>query len=235
MSLAEQAVAEVLPAVPKDDKEKIQGLVALVDEYRNFPVETAEQCQQAADILSEAKGNHKALEDRRKLITAPLDAAKKSVMDLFRPATDALKDLEAILKPKIGSYHRKIEEQQRKEQAEAEEKARKERERLQQRADAARDKGQHEKADNLDMQAASTVATPPAIAPTKTAGVSVRRVWKAEVVDPIALCKEIAAGNIPPTVLEFKQAELNKIASTWQNNRQFEGLRIYQDSSVASR
>ena len=227
--------AKILPAVPQDDKQEIQHMVDLVEQYESFSVTNAEECQKAADVLREAKNSVKALEDRRKAITQPLDTAKKSVMNLFRPATDALSRLEKILKPKIANYYAEEERKRKAAEAEAEARARKERERLEKRAEAARDKGDVEKAENLEVQAATTVATAPATTEAKATGVSVRKIWKAKVTDPVALCKEIAAGNIPPTVLDFKQAELNKIASTWQNNREFQGLTIYPENSVASR
>lgn len=233
MSAAEKF--DATPAIPNRDQQEIQQVVRLPDLYREMIIKTHDDCQSAADILSEAKEKVKALEDRRKQITKPMDDAKKSVMDLFRPATDALSQLEKVLKPKIAKFHEEQEAARRKAEAEAEEKARREREKLEAKAEKLRDEGKAEQADALEYQAATTVAVTAANTAPKVSGMSVRKTWVAEVTDPVAVCKAIAAGELPPTIIEFKQAELNKVASTWQNTREFPGLNIHQKSTVASR
>jgi hypothetical protein len=232
---AQQQMSEVIPSVPTNDKQQIQQVVEMPDAWRSFEIKTIQDCQAAADGLGDAKAKVKQLEDRRKLITKLLDDAKKSVMDLFRPATDALSQLERIIKPKIAKFHDDQEAVRRKAEAEAEERARKEREKLEAKAEKMRESGKAEQAEALEMQAATTVASAPAYEAPRVSGASVRKIWVAEVADPIALCRAIADGQIPPTVLEFKQAELNKIASTWQNTRELPGLKISQKSVVASR
>lgn len=221
--------------VQTEDKSEISAIQSLPDLYKGFEIVTADHCQQAATVLSNAKKRVAALEERRKLITKPLDDAKKSVLDLFRPATDAYTSLERIIKPKIANYHNEQDRIRREAQAKAEEEARKERAKLEAQAAKAREKGKEERAEALEMKAATTVAVAPIVAPQKIVGASVRKVWSAEVTDVIELCKAIVAGEIPPSVVDFKQSELNRLATTWQNNRVFPGLRISQQSVVASR
>lgn len=226
--------AKTTPAVPTKDQELIDEVAGMPEAYKNLAVKTLEDCEFAANVLKESKASIKILEDRRKLITSPMDAAKKSVMDLFRPAVDAAAKLEKIIKPKISAYYSEQERLQKIAEAEAAEKQRKEREKLEAQADKARAKGQIEKAEALEVQSVTQVSVV-APAPQRVSGVSVRKSWVAEVTDPIAVCKLIAEGLIPPTVLDFKQSELNKIASTWQNSKEFAGLKISQQSIVASR
>lgn len=221
--------------IPMADQQQVQKVVDLAKEYENFEIATVEDCQYAANILVDLKKNCKALESRRKEITKPMDDAKKSVMALFKPATDALTAVEKMLKPRIAKFQQEQEAKQRQLEAEAREKARKEREKLEARAEKAREKGQVEKADALEEKAMTTVAQTPVAAPTKVSGVSTRKRWVAEVTDVQAVCRGIANGDIPASILEFKQAELNKFASTWQSNKQFDGLNIYQDSIVSTR
>lgn len=228
-------MSEYTPKIPTKDEKEVQSLVSIVDEYRNFDVTSVDDCQHAADILGKYKTRLNDLEERRKLITKPLDDAKKSVMDLFRPAADAIKTLEGILKPKIVAFQRKQEEEQRRLQAEAEAKARKERERLEKRAEQAREKGQEEKAAALEQQAVTTVAAAPAVVEQKVSGISSRKTWKAKVTDVRALCKAIADGDIPASVIDFKQSELDRFAATWQNSKDFPGIQIYQDTTIATR
>ena len=227
--------AQITPLIQKDDREEIGHIVSLYERCKSMVVNSQQDCQVAADVLSDVKARIRLLDDRRKAITAPLDAAKKSVMDLFRPAADAGADIERELKGKIGAYMTEQERIRREEQAKAEEKARKERERLEARAQAAAESGNVEKAVELELRAATTVAVAPAAESAKIAGASVRYSWSAEVTDIVALCKAIGAGELPPTLVDVKQSELNRIASTWQNNREFPGLRISKKPVVASR
>lgn len=221
--------------IPSKDQQEIQKVVDLPELYRDLKIKTHDDCQAAADILKDAKTKVKALEERRKLITKPLDDAKASVMELFRPATTALTQLEKTLKPKISKFIDDQEAARRKIEAEAEEKARIARDKLEAKAEKMRDNGKTEQAEALEMRAATTVASAPAVYSQKISSVSVRKTWVADVTDTLAVCRAIADGLLPPTIIEFKQAELNRLAATWQNTRAFDGLNIYQKSGVASR
>lgn len=235
MSAKAKKLSTVDVMVPASDQELISEVVSLPDLYQSFEIKTADDCQFASDVLSKAKDRIKTLESNRKKITAPLDQAKKAAMDFFRPATDAMTKLEGVLKPKIAAYINEQERLRREAEAAAEEKARKERERLEARAEKARESGKDEKAAALELQAATTVAVTPAVPETKISGASVRKVWKGKVTDVKALCAAVADGTLPPTVVEFKQAELNKFAGVFQNTRDIPGLEIFQESVVASR
>lgn len=57
-----------------------------------------------AHVLREVKENLKGIEERRKEITVPLNAALNSVNGLFRPARDALERCEKNLKEKLAGY-----------------------------------------------------------------------------------------------------------------------------------
>lgn len=220
--------------IPSDDQKQISHVVEMADSYRALTIKTAHDCEFAVEVLSKMKAECKTLETRRKEITKPIDDAKKSVMALFKPALDAYAGVEAVLKPKIAQFHREQEQKRRAEQAKAEEAARKAREKLEAKAEKAREKGKEELAISFEMDAMTTVSATPAPA-SKVAGVATRKTWKAEVLDVKAVCLAIANGDIPVSVLDFKQAELNRFAATWQDNKTFEGLRIYQDTNVAIR
>lgn len=157
--------------------------------------------------LANIKGQHHKLSERRLAITRPLDAAKKSVMDLFKPALDYLEQAEAVCKRKILSYDRKVEEQRRAEQARLEREAAEARAKLdaeakqrQEEAMAAVDAGDYtkaveaaESADAMQRQAAAVVpiVLPPAV--ERTAGQSKRSEWKVKDIDLAALVKAAAA------------------------------------------
>lgn len=229
------AAEKIVPAVPSKDQQEIKEVVRLPDLYKELQIKTHEDCQAAADVLSDAKARVQALEDRRKLITGPLDLAKKSVMDLFRPATDALSALERVLKPKIAKFHQDQEAERLRLEAEAADKAKREREKLEAKAEKLREQGKAEQAEQLQIQAETTVAATPVLHTPKVSGISMRKTWTAEVTNPVEFLKAIIVGDAPVTVLEFKQAELNRLAGVWQSNKTIPGLSITQKSSVASR
>lgn len=62
------------------------------------------QYQSAADALKQIKARIVELEDKRKDITRPLDAAKKSVMDLFNVPVKRFKAIEASIKGAMAGY-----------------------------------------------------------------------------------------------------------------------------------
>lgn len=220
--------------VPSEAQRQIDSLVQLLQEYETYEIKTLDDCEHAASVLIDVKSRSKALEERRKEITKPLDDAKASVMNLFRPAVDGFSKLERILKPKIRKYHDEIERQRKEEEAKALEKARKEREKLEKQAEKAREKGQEEKADMLESRACSVVAQPTADIP-KIGGVQTRGRWVAEVTNVRAMCLAIANGELPEMLVSFKQVELNKIASAWKNTREFDGLKIYKDKTIVTK
>lgn len=189
----------------------------------------------AAKYLTENKGEQKRLETQRRDMVDPLNEVVKKINALYKPVTDMLTQAETIVKRAIGGYQQEQERIAREAAAKAEADARKERERLAAQAEKLADKGKTEQAQAKLDQAASTVAVIPQTTAAKVSGISTGKVWKAEVTDPVLVCKLIAEGVLPPTMVDFKAAELNRVASTWQNTRQFDGLRIYSDVRVASR
>lgn len=58
----------------------------------------------ASELVRKAKAAHKRLDERRTAITKPLLASKRKVDDLFAPSLSALKEIERVLKEKIGAY-----------------------------------------------------------------------------------------------------------------------------------
>lgn len=65
---------------------------------------TSEDFAIAADMVKGARSHWKRLDERRKAITKPILDSKKKVDELFDPALDALKEIETVLKRKIGEY-----------------------------------------------------------------------------------------------------------------------------------
>lgn len=151
----------------------------------------------AADQLQRIKGAIKSIDEQRKAITAPIDAAKKQVMDYVRAPLDSLASAETLIKNAMIAYQDKQDALRREEEAKAAEKSRREAEKLEAKADLLEEKGKLEQAEALRENAALQVAAPsPIVSAPKVAGVSTRKVYSAEVVDLMALCKSVVAQSL---------------------------------------
>ncbi len=123
----------------------------------DFDIETDEQQEEVAVILRDVKDRYRVLEEKRKEITVPLNAALRAVNNLFRPPREKFEALEHLLKGKITEYlARKAQENVAALQAAAVAKT--------------------------SEEATEALATIAPVAPPQ--GVSVRQVWKFEVTDP---------------------------------------------------
>lgn len=89
-------------------EEVARSAMALADDWyeavRDSLIENDEDQRGAALLLQDVKARYKAVEKRREEITVPMNAALRSVNDLFRPPREKLLSLEKILKTKIAEY-----------------------------------------------------------------------------------------------------------------------------------
>ncbi len=123
---------------------------------------------------------------------------------------------------------------------------------IQQQADAAAANGQAEEAARLAAEAGSrveqgvaevqmlqqtaTLITAPIVAAApKTAGVSTRKVWKAEVSDKVELVRFVAAHPEYIGLLDANMPAINKIALALKENCPIKGVRVFEDSVIAAR
>ncbi len=85
------------------------------------------------------------------------------------------------------------------------------------------------------QQTATLVSAPVAAAPRKTAGVSTRMVWKAEVSDKLALIRYIAEHPEYVDLLDANMPAVNKIALALKANCPLKGVRVFEDAVIAAR
>ncbi len=76
----------------------------LASHYTNYAVSNDVEYADGAEELKRIKQQQQILEDRRFAITRPMDAAKKAVMDFFRPFSDRLDDAEIHVKRALTGY-----------------------------------------------------------------------------------------------------------------------------------
>ncbi|HEY2605095.1 MAG TPA: hypothetical protein VGJ10_03625 [Paraburkholderia sp.] len=85
------------------------------------------------------------------------------------------------------------------------------------------------------QQTATLVTAPMTAAPRVTAGVSTRKVWKAEISDKIALIRYVAEHPEYVDLLEANMPAVNKIALALKANCPLAGVRVFEDSVIAAR
>lgn len=144
---------EITPEVREVQAEADQAL-AVATEYR---VTNGDEYSAAGDELKRIKAAQKRLDETRKSLTSPIDAARKRIMDLFRGPAEKLDQAEKAIKGACITYQQEQERIRREEQRKAEEAARKERERLERLRIAAEQRARDKEAE-LRRQAAEANA-----------------------------------------------------------------------------
>lgn len=199
-------------------------------------VESDETLELAVDLVREIKATGDKSEAVRKRFTVPLDNAKKSIQAIFNPIKEGLEGIRSTADQKIVDFRRRR-------QAEQEASARAAQDAFSSMSfeDAMRmadecddpEKARKIRAAAIDRRNQLTVApayVPPAPA---AAGMSVRNVWKFEILDIRAVAAEVASGRLPAEVIEVNSTAVRGlIQAGW---RAIPGLRVYSQESVAVR
>lgn len=215
-------------------KELTKATQSLVERAATYVVTTATQYSAAGQDLMSVKGARDRLEKIRKSFTAPLDQAKKAIMDFFRGPTEQLDRAESQIKRAMIGFTQEQERLRREEQARADEAARKEQEKLQQQAARAAESGKTEKAGALQQRAASVVAPVINREPPKVAGISARENWYAECTDLRALVMAIAEGNAPLSFVMANDKVLGAQARNLKSEFVVPGVRVWSEGNIAS-
>lgn len=193
-----------------------------------------ESANAAAGFLKQLGEAEKALEARRKEITGPINQSLRSINDLFRGPADNIKKARTVVKGAISRWTAEEERKIAEERRLAEEKARKAREAAEAKAQKYEEEGREDMAEKWAGKAeeADAISQPVAEAP-KVAGVAMRTNYDVQVQDSLALCQAVADGKVPPTVIKFNQAELNKFARAWKGKVEMPGCKIKVSKSAA--
>lgn len=198
--------------IPDDVKKLAEETAHYLDEANKFVIENDNQYEQAGLDLKTIKDKSRELDTKRKLITSPMDEAKKAVMNFFLEPLGFLKNAENVLKKSMLVYQddkakkaRVEEERLRRIQCE-------EQERLVKEAEEADKSGDVETANAIIEQAASLPEViVDKIAP-KVHGVRTTIRWSAEVLDKLELIKAVAAGTVPIIALDVNTKFINQQA-----------------------
>ncbi len=208
--------------------------ITLMAAAESFQIGTPEQYENSGDLLRMIKAKQKEVSATRTGITDPMNAAKKRVMDLFKPITDRLAAAEQTIKAGMLTFTRAEEAKRREAQLELDRLAAAERKRLEDRAKKAEAKGQDARAEVLTEAAAGAYA-PQATAPTKAEGVHTRTTWKAEVTDAHAFIKAaVDDPNLAPYI-QIDMQKLNALARSLKADMKIPGVRAVSEEAVAVR
>ncbi|KKN68340.1 hypothetical protein LCGC14_0452160 [marine sediment metagenome] len=220
-------------------KQQVDEATQFADNATSLTITDQRELDAAANIVKEAKTRFKEIDEKRKSMTAPLDETKRIIMDFFRPVLDQLKTTELRIKSGMADFHRAEIERERRES----EKARLEAERIEakrqaallKRAEKAEQKGDDSKAEALKDQAEQVYVAPAVtMAPAKSAGVSISKVWKFRVTD---------INKVPREYLEINEIAVNKmcqVAKSVAGEKQkvdhlIQGIEFYEDIRTSVR
>ena len=179
-----------------------------------------ESLELAKDEMNAMSKRVKELEAMRKSITAPLDTAKKGVMDLFRPPVDGYKTAIAQIKTAIADYLLKQEREAAEARAKAEAEAAAERKALEDKAKEAETPQQ---------------AEVPQKAVEKVGGMSTSKKWWAKVNDLPAFLRYVADHPELIECVEVKAAKLERYISATGGTIEIPGVEAHQEMIVSSR
>ena len=216
----------------------------------------------AGGELNRIKAAQKRLDEVRKSITRPIDAAKKAVMDLFRGPEEQLGNAERGIKNAMLGYQQEQERIRREEQRKADEAARKERERIEAQAREAERKAREKAAAErraADEAAAAGRAEEAAQLAAKAAAIEAAAAAKAEtlaeraaaVVAPIISLEPDKAEGIatrkmwkfeivneaiiPRAYLKIDESKIRSVVTAMKDQANIPGVRVYAEDIIAAR
>jgi hypothetical protein len=228
------AIVELAQADPKVH-ELDSATAAILARATDFSITSVDQYDTSGEVLKSIKAKQRELNDLRLSLTRPLDDAKGRIMALFKPAGDRLSKAETLIKGAMLTFQRGQEERRRIAEAEARAEAERERLKLQRQADAARKKGNEDKAEDLEDRAASVPVPIVTVEKPSVSGVATRTTWRAEVVDMLELVKACAEGRQPLSLLEPNMVILNAQARALKRELTIPGVRAVAEEGIAAR
>lgn len=213
-----------------------RGSAAALELVEAFEVVDAGSYELAAEELVAIQKREKALVDQRLAITRPMDAAKSSVMDLFRAPVETLGQAAAILKRKMVAYTTEQQRKANEERIAAERAAQQERDRLEAEARALKAEGRAGEAAVKEQVAAMVIATPPAapVEVPKVAGVSTRSTVDFEVTSLLELVQHVAAHPELLPLLAVDSVKLRAQVRALGMATKLPGVKVFEKTSLAA-
>lgn len=216
-------------------KTQITVATGFVAEAESYEIDCAEIADMASVDLNKYKDHLKRVDELRKSATRPLDEAKKTIMEWFRPATEHDEKAIDILSGKLKSWVKECQRKRDEEERRAREAAREAARVLAEQAKAEAEKGNHEEAKALETQAAimpsmAALAVQPS---RKIVGTSTKETWKAEITDVKELLRAVLDDRVSIAAITVNQTFLDQMARSMKEAYNIPGSRAVKDTILA--
>jgi hypothetical protein len=213
-------------AIPKPDEAVVSHAQSALAQVQAVKVITPQDYESLASLVKDIKGRWVAIDEERKKLKRPIDAAAAAVQNFFKAPLDALQRAEVLGKNKLAVYFQAQQKIQREQQAMADAKSRAERERLEARAAVAAEKGNDEKAQALQDSANAIVAPTILREVPNVSGVSTRTIKRFEIID---------ASLLPREYLMPDEKKIRGVVAALGFDANIPGVRVYEDTVIAAR
>ncbi|QRE00645.1 hypothetical protein [Pseudomonas phage Itty13] len=230
-----------LPAIITDSKEAMAAEKEAINweqVAKSYVIDSPEMAEAAAEDLKSIKAKAKDLDNLRTTLKKPSLEEGRAIDKHFKRPLDFLANAEKVLKGAIVNFQaaeqRRIEEEQRRINAEAEAERQRQEEERQERIAEAEAAGDHEAAAAISEELTFAPVVPQA-EQTKLSGISTRSVWKGRVTDKMALIKAVAEGRADMALLEVNQQVLDGLAKALKGSLSIPGCEPFEDKSVSVR
>jgi len=226
----------------------------------DFKIDNPDMARWAGDSLGKIKGLLDRMDEERKARTAPLREQINTINCEYTDPNGLLWEIEKKIKAELLGFRnaeeKRLEEQRRlelkaaeQERARLEQQAQQDRDAAAKRAEKLREQGREAQAASVlrtgeanaqakERTAALVAAPMQATAPTKVAGVSVRKTWKAKVTDLRKFLTALAGSAYKiEEFVTINQRPLDRLAASLQDNMDeiLPGSIAWEDEGIAAR
>lgn len=206
---------------------------AAVQTAKEFKIASQDDYKRGAQYLNFIKSRSKQIVAYWKPAKEAAGKAHKDLVAKEKQMLKPLKEAEAIIKKTMLDYQEAVKKARREAEAEARRRQQEEAMRLFDEAAQAEEKGDDQAAAiNMAMaEMVSEMPVAPAVQAPSAAGTSVKKAWKAKVIDPAI---------VPAYFKDFEirtisQPALNVIAKLTKGTAEIPGVEFYQESSLSVR
>ena len=212
-----------------DESPQIKALANTTDSmagaYDGFAVTTTEEYTAGADALKSIKGQLAHINAERLKLTRPLDESKKRIMAFFRQFTERMETAERSVKFGLLEYKQEQDRLAREQQRLERERAEKREAKLRGEAEKAREKERDARADILEDRADSAIAAPVVSEAPTVKGISTRKIWRFEIIDPNA---------VPMVYKIIDEKKIGGVVRAMKADTSIPGVRVYAEEVMAA-
>jgi Skp family chaperone for outer membrane proteins len=184
----------------------------------------------ATGSLSKVKQFRKTVDEAQATHLAPFKTYQERIKGMFSPIADSLAKAEKTIKDKIIAYRndkaRTIEE-------EAQRVALERKRQLEEAQKKAELEGRDATKEELKLPPPPPVQKAQNTVKSGAASSTIRKTWKAKIVDPKAVIDAISAGRVPISVVEFSMVYFNQMARASKKAQTVDGVEYFEDQTLA--